>query len=351
MEAGIEMKRVGGLLKEASDFGHLHAAFQRALRGSGRTEEACRFHFHLERELLNLREELLSGSYRPGRYRYFRILEPKQRTISVAPFRDRVVHHAVVGALEPVFEPRFIFDSYATRRGKGTHRAVRRAQFFMRSHRWYLKTDVLGYFDHIDHDILLDLVGRKVKDQRFLDLIHLILANSDVSRGMSDRRGLPVGNLTSQFFANVYLDPLDHFVKETLAVRGYLRYMDDAVFFCADKEVLKEIHKRVAAFLHEHLRLTLNSRATFINSRSNGLPFLGFRIFPSMIRFRQEYLRRFKAGLRRRAGERREGRIDEETCRRSMTSIVGHAAFADTYMLRRAVTGEIDQPQAGLTLH
>lgn len=149
----------------------------------------------------------------------------------MAPFRDRVVHHALVGALEPIYERCFINDSYATRKGKGTHRAVRRAQAFMRKTQGYLKTDVEKYFDRIDHAILQGIIERKIKDRNLLKLIGLIIANSDRSRGLAKGKGLPIGNLTSHFLANVYLDPLDHFLKDGLGLRYYVRYMDDMVFF------------------------------------------------------------------------------------------------------------------------
>ncbi|MBN1426022.1 group II intron reverse transcriptase domain-containing protein, partial [Candidatus Fermentibacteria bacterium] len=185
------MRRCNGLFERVIDFGSLKAAFRRAFQGSGRSYEACRFNFRLEKELLQLGAELASGTYYPAPHRYFAVRDPKEREIAVAPFRDRVVHHAVVAAMEPVFEPSFIYDSYACRVGKGTHAAVRRAQRFLRCAGWFLKGDVEKFFESVDHEILLELVARKIKDSPFLDLVERIVRNT-----RTQGRGLPIGNLT-----------------------------------------------------------------------------------------------------------------------------------------------------------
>jgi len=331
------MKRKGYLFEKLYSFENLYAAFKKAFKGSGRTEEACRFHFHLESELLKLKEELKSDTYRPARYRYFKTFDPKERTISVAPFRDRVVHHAVVRVLEPIFESTFIFDSYATRKEKGAHRAVKRAQKYLKRGFYYFKADVLKYFDSVDHDILLGLVRRKIKDQRVLELVERIIRNSDVSRGLARGRSLPIGNLTSQFFANVYLDPLDHLIKDRLGVKCYVRYMDDMVLFSDSKVYLKDALREVRTFLGDQLKLTLNPRSTFLNSRLNGLPFLGFRIFPNVIRVKRENLKRVKSKLKERKKEFHAGLITEERYVMSVRSMFDHLSFANSFHLRSSV--------------
>jgi RNA-directed DNA polymerase len=338
------MKRKGNLFETLYSFENLHEAFKKAFRGSGRTQEACQFHFHLEPELLKLRDELKSNTYRPAIYRYFKTFDPKERTISVAPFRDRVVHHGIVRVLEPVFEPTFIFDSYATRKGKGTHRAVKRAQKFMGSGFHYYKADVRKYFDSVDHDVLLGLVCRKIKDGKVLELVERIIRNSDVSRGLACGKGLPVGNLTSQFFANVYLNPLDHLVKDEMGVKCYIRYMDDMVFFADSSAYLKEVMEKLKIFLKDELKLSLNPRSTFLNSRRNGLPFLGFRIFPRLVRVKRENLKRVKGKLKKRKKELREGLITEERFVMSARSMFEHLSFANSFQLRSAML----RPGAGV---
>lgn len=204
----------------------------------------------LEHEVVALHHELRSGRYRPGPYHYFEIHEPKPRIVACAPFRDRVVHHAIVRVLEPLFEPRFIEDSYACRKARGVHAALRRAAGFTRGFAFALECDVRRYFASIDHEILLEQVARVVADARLLALLRQIVGSHadgeapdwrgpGLFDGRFRRHGLPIGNLTSQFLANVYLSPLDHFVKHALRARGYVRYMDDFLLFANDRATLR----------------------------------------------------------------------------------------------------------------
>ena len=253
---------------------------------------------------------------------------------SVAPFRDRVVHHAVVNVLEPIFEPVFIYDSYATRKGKGTHKAIRRAQAFLKRGHYYYKTDVAKFFDSVDHDTLLRLVQRKTKDDNVLCLVERIIRNSDISRGLSRGKGLPIGNLTSQFFANVYLDPLDHFIKDAIGVKRYIRYMDDLVVFSDSKDYLKAVMSELRAFCDRHLELSLHPNSTCLNSRMNGIPFLGFRIFPNLLRIRKENLKRTRRRIARRTEDFEKGLITETELAMSVGSMFEHLSFADSFRLR-----------------
>jgi RNA-directed DNA polymerase len=328
------MKRHGNLFEKACDFSALHAAFRKAFKGSGKTPEACLFCFNLEKELLELREELTEASYAPAPYRYFKVYDPKERVISVANFRDRVVHHAVVAVLEPIFESVFIFDSYATRKEKGTHKAVRRAQAFLKGSRFYLKLDIEKYFDNIDHAVLLDLIARKIKDERLLRLIDRIVDNSDLSRGIKEGKGLPIGNLTSQFFANVYLDALDHFVKDQLGIKRYVRYMDDMVFFGSDLQFLKDTKHKVEKYLDERIHLKLKAKATHLNTRLHGLPFLGYRVFPSLLRIRKENLSRVGKRLDAKVELFKKGLVSEDKMIMSVRSWFAFMDFADSRNLR-----------------
>jgi RNA-directed DNA polymerase len=313
------MRRRGHLFEQVTDFANLLHAYTKARRGSGWCDQTRRFFFALEPELLTLQKEPVLARYVPGAYRHFRIIDPKPRLISVAPFRDRVVHHAVVAVLTPVYEPVFIHDSYATRLGKGTHRAVLRARAFCRRDPWFLKMDVAAYFASVDHGVLMELLQRRIKDRRLLDLLALILAN-----GGSKGRGLPIGNLTSQFLANVYLDPLDHLVKDRWGVKGYLRYMDDFVLFGADPITLDQRREAIESFLAERLKLRAKPRATSLNRSGHGLTFLGRRVFPRYLRLtaegRRRNLRRQRACIR--AWE--NAYIDDDTLARRLASLLGH---------------------------
>ncbi len=332
------MHRVGRLFDDVTAFPALVRAHRMAFKGSGRSEEACGFDYRREQMILELKDELESGRYRPRPYRYFRIREPKPRTISVAAYRDRVVHHALVGVLEPIFERRFICHSYATRRDKGTHRAVALAQEHLRKNRYFLKSDIKSYFDSVRHSVLLEQIGRVIKDERVMELIRLILDNNDLSQNKADGRGLPIGNLTSQFFANVYLNGFDHFVLERLGARYYVRYMDDLVFFAASVGRLKAMREKIRVYLASELDLRLKEEATFINSRENGLPFLGYRIFPRLLRIKRENLKR----IRRKAAtilmrlDSRLGEDEERRARQSLASYFGYIGFANTYQWRRS---------------
>ena len=328
------MKRVKNIFETIVKFDNLLLAFRKAFKGCRKNRETLAFFFHQERELLKLQAELLTHRYRPKGFRQFKINDPKERTISVAPFRDRVVHHAVVNVLEPIWEKAFIYDSYATRKGKGTHRAVLRAQGFMKGAGWYLKADIKKFFDSVDHEVLMDIIARKVGDRDALRLVDLI-----VERGGRQGKGLPIGNLTSQFFANVYLDPLDHFLKDGLGFKCYVRYMDDMLFFSGEKSALQEINRIVTTYLADRLHLALKP---VISGRcSHGVSFLGMRVFPSMVRIRRE---RLKRSLRRYRKRRREleqtaGQAAERAVM-ALTSIVGHMGFWNTSLLRKALFAE-----------
>lgn len=320
------MKRIGFFFDKVCDFRHLFDAFKKALKGSGKSRQAQAFNFYAEKEIINLKHELEAGTYVPKPYRYFKVHDPKERIISVAPFRDRVVHHAVVSAMEPVYERCFIFDSYATRKCKGTHPALNRAQQFLRKNSFYLKMDILKYFYNIDQGILIQLIKRKIKDKQFLNLVEKIIKTGD--------KGLPIGNLTSQFFANVYLNPLDHFIKETLKAKYYIRYMDDFVVFSSTIYDLKNCHEKIEAFLKEYLNLELKKRATVLNTKNHGLSFLGFRIFPDLKRIKSSSLRRIHRNIQMTQMNFDREAISEKMYALKMNSYFNHIGFADSSQLR-----------------
>lgn len=327
------MRRQGYLFEKVATFDNLLLAAGKALRGRKDRGRVASFYFHMEPELLRLEEELMSGAYVPRPYRSFMVYEPKPRKICAADIRDRVVHHAICNVLDPVFEGFSIHDSYACRKGKGTHRAVRRARALCQDHRYFLKVDVEKFFDSVDHGRLKDLLARKFKDRRLLALLGRIIDHPmpDGTPG----KGLPIGNLTSQYFANFYMGYLDHLVKDSLGVRAYLRYMDDMVIFGDDKAVLHQRLAGVRQFLKDRLLLDLKEKATVLAPVSQGIPFLGVRVFPGLIRIQPSGWLRFKRKLREREREYLSGEIDEGAFVQSVQSLVGHIRQADTYHLRR----------------
>jgi retron-type reverse transcriptase len=341
----------GPLWPQLVSWENLCAAYGRCRRRKRARPEAAAFDFAWETEVLRLQRELREGTYSPGAYRNFYIHEPKRRKISAAPFRDRVVHHAIVRVLEPLYEPRFIHDSYACRRKKGTHRALHRAQYYARRHRFFLKSDIVRFFPNADHAVLLETIFRRVREPRTRDLVAKIIASGagvlteeathDVFPGddlFSRLRptGLPIGNLTSQFFANVLLDPVDHFVKEGLRVPGYVRYADDFVLFGDRKEQLWEWRDALRSRL-ARLRLKLHREKTQIRPSLRGLKFLGFVLRPSGRRLQQSALKRFNRRLRRLKWRWRCGQISLDEIRASLRSTHAHAQFANSQGVLRDV--------------
>lgn len=347
------MKRHGHLFDRFVSFENLFAAAQAARRGKRFKSSTARFDFDLEHELLALQQELLTQTYRPGPYCTFTIREPKARLISAAPYRDRVVHHALCRVIEPIFERTFIKDSYACRVAKGTHLAVEVFQRHARRYPYVLKCDIAKYFPSMDHETLLNLLARKIKDARVLRLIRVIVTSSneqecvchhfagdDLFTPLMRRKGIPIGNLTSQFFANVYLSGFDHFVKEELRCSAYLRYCDDFVVFGDDKRRLWAIKEAMGSYL-TRLRLTLHPRKCQVLRTQDGVDFLGYRVFLSHRRLRATTAKRSIRRLRGKARQCLRGTLPAERFVQSLASWLGHAQHADTYGLRREVMGDL----------
>lgn len=328
------MKRFGNLFDRVIAFENLLEAFHKARRGKASKRHPAEFYFRLESELPQLIREVEDGTYRPRPYRVFYVHDPKRRRISAAHFRDRVVHHAICNVLDPLFERLFIFDSYACRVGKGTHRALRRAQAFARETEHFMKCDVDHFFDSVDHEILKALLRRKIKDTRLLALLDTII-DAPVP-GTDPGKGLPIGNLTSQYFANFYLTPLDYFVKQELRVRRYLRYMDDFVLFHESKDMLHGCRGEISHFLQDALRLRFKDDVTYVAPVAEGLPFLGFRMFPRLLRLNRRNWIRFTRKMRAMDAALASGQRTEDDVVRSAQSLLGHAAFGNTVRLRRS---------------
>jgi retron-type reverse transcriptase len=290
----MPVKRAGNLYEGIYSTANLWLALHRALRGKRGSASARRFLSACKQNLRILQQRLRDRQWFPGPYSTFTIFEPKERVISAAPFADRVAHHAIMNIIEPFFEKFSIHDSYACRRGKGLHAAIARSRGFQRGHKYFLKLDIKKYFESIDHGILKARLARLFKDAGLLELLARIIDSSAASPG----RGVPIGNLTSQHFANFYLGYLDHFVKDELSVKGYVRYMDDFCLWDNSKDSLKEKKAELEQYLAGHLNLRLKETATRLAPCTYGMPFLGFRLFPQTIRLKRETLRRFAAKVK-----------------------------------------------------
>lgn len=322
---------------------NLLLAYRRCRRRKRYKPAAVRFQFQWEEELLRLQQELKTDAWVPGAYYNFRITDPKPRVISAAPFRDRIVHHAIVNVLEPLYERRFVFDSYACRQGKGTHRAIRRAQHYMQRFPYVLKTDIVRFFPTVDHEVLASLLRKQIRDDRLMSIIcRVINSSSDLQDGdcqphwfpgdglldVLRAKGIPIGNLTNQFFANVLLDPIDHFIKEVLQVGGYVRYADDLLLFASSKDELWAFADAIRARLNED-RLSLHPEKTVVHRCCDGVTFLGFQVTPSELRLTQQSIRRFNQRRRRLVFEFANGETNLASIRQSLQAWSSHIQQAN----------------------
>jgi RNA-directed DNA polymerase len=349
------MKTYKNLYPQVADFENLYRAWLKARRGKRYKPAAAAFEQNLDVELTTLHRELMGESWQPGGYRSFTVHEPKRRKISAAPFRDRVVHHALCNIIEPIYERKFIHDSYANRKGKGTHKALDRCTHFMRRYKYVLQCDIQQFFPAIDHEILKNTLSRTIACKPTLRLCEKVI---DSGQGiLTDQytmsyfpgdnllaavrhRGLPIGNLTSQFWANVYMNELDQFVKHTLRCNGYLRYVDDFLLFADDKTTLHSYQDEIISFL-QSLRLTIHENRTQPRPVSQGIPFLGFTIYPDHRRLKRSKGIAYRRHLKTLYSQYKTGEINREDGRASVMAWLGHVQHGDTWGLCRAMFREV----------
>jgi retron-type reverse transcriptase len=325
---------------------NLYRAAHAASLGKKSNPDVALFRFRLEALVLSLHNDLASGRYRHGKYRIFSIFEPKKREIAKAPFRDRVVHHAVHDVIESVLDRSFFHDSYACRKGKGTHAALARARSFLMASNFCLHGDVTKYFPSVNRDILRRLLYARVGEKRLRALLDEIIDSA--AHVFPGNTGLPIGNLTSQFFANLYLHELDHFVKHVLRCRYYIRYMDDFLLFDDDPAVLAVWKDRIRDFLLSNLALRLHENKTALHSTRRGFAFLGFYISRTGTRVAAQGLRRLRARLKHFRYLRKKGAVTEEELASSIACWGAHSAYAETVALRMALAGEAAQWSAAV---
>lgn len=328
---------------------NLIVALKKAAQGKKDKSAVATFLYGQEKELLLLEKQLSHKTWCPGGYTSFRIYDPKERLISAAPFRDRVVHHALCNIIEPIFEKTFIYDAYANRKGKGTHRGIQRYQQYARRHRYVLKCDIKKFFPSLDHAILKQEIRWRIWCPDTLWLIDTIIDGSNAQEPIIQyfpgdnlftpgerRRGLPIGNLTSQFWANVYLNRFDHFVKETLRVPGYIRYVDDFVLFGDNVAQLRQWRDDIQQYLNS-LRLLLHPDKTQIYACADGVPFLGFRVFPHYRYVRKEKVKRYRRFLKKKIKHYHAGKITPLQLEQALNAWRGHIRFGQSKRLEYQV--------------
>ncbi len=335
-------KTYNNLFPQVYAFDSLYAAYLRARAGKRARQEVQRFEQDLEGNLIQLQNELIWGCYQIGAYRLFRVYEPKERQVAALPFRDRVVQHSLVAAIEPIWEKRFIADSYACRPGRGTHRGADRAQAMLRKVKrehgrvFVFKADIAKYFQSIDHAVLKRQLRRRIACRPTLTLLDHII---DSANAVNDTHGvgLPIGNLTSQLCANIFLHDLDEFVKHDMRERHYARYMDDFIVVHHNKAHLQCARVQVENFLSDRLRLKTNHKTDVFPIavvRGRALDFLGYRIWPTHRRLRKSSIARITRTLRRLERQYAKGRVGLFRVAESVQSWVAHAIHADAMGLR-----------------
>lgn len=345
------MKTYKHLYEKICDFENIYLAWRKARKGKRRRVQPAQFERVQDDELLAIQNELQTQTYKPGAYHNFFVHDPKKRLISASPFRDRVVHHALYRVIEPIWEARFIEDTYANRTGKGTHTALDRVQHFSRKYKYVLQCDVKQFFPSIDHALLKKEFSRLICDEKTLWLCDQIVKSGegvlteeykmnwftgDDLFAVNRPRGLPIGNLTSQFWANVYLNGFDHFVKRDLKCSAYVRYVDDFVLFANDTKTLLNWRAVIIQKLAE-LRLSLHEESAQVYPVNTGIPFLGFRVYPEHRLVKRRKVIHFRRKLRRLLIGYADGNIPVEKIGLSIKGWINHVRFADSWGLRRAM--------------
>ncbi len=334
------------LWKECCSYKNLELAFKKARKGKTLKPYVIEFENNLKQNLLQLRTELLLHCYKPKPLQTFILRDPKTRKISKSAFCDRVAHHALCNIIEPLFEKQFIYDSYANRKTKGTLKAIQRFEYFKKivsrnftKPAFVLKADIRKYFDHVDHSILLSILRRKIKDPKIIWLSKGILSNYSIAPG----KGMPLGNLTSQFFANVYLNELDQFVKKELKAKYYLRYVDDFVIFHSDRKKLQDYKEEISQFLSERLALSLHPDKSKIIPLKQGVEFLGLKIFRRHKLIKMKNIRKFKKNFTNLYSNYAEKKVQYDKIYDFLEGWNAYAKNADAYTLRNKINSQFEK--------
>ncbi len=343
-------QKIKGIFPKIYDFENLYIAALEAKKSKRFKDEVLKFNSNLEENLIIIQNELIHKTYKVGKYRQFYINEPKKRLIMALPFKDRVIQWAIYRNLYPIYDKQFIYDSYGCRVGKGTHKAADRLQYWLRQvdrkqqKYYYLKLDISKYFYRVNHAILLDILRKKIEDKDLMWLLEIIVNSEDVPFGLpagmeadqcSDEErlfdtGMPIGNLTSQLFANVYLNELDQYAKHNLRIHYYIRYMDDIIILSDNKKYLHQVKEEIEIFLKEKLALDLNKK-TAIRPISCGIEFVGFRLWPTHRKLKKSGIKKIKKRIKTLQKAYRNGSMTFEKVNASMQSYFGIMKHFNSY--------------------
>jgi len=325
----FNMKRAGNLFEKIYDPDNLRMAFIKAKKGKEHKSDVYSYSKHLTLNLSKLRKQFLTGNFDLGNYHFFIIYEPKERLICAAPFAERVLHHAVINVCHPIFERFQIMHSYDTRIGKGQYAALELAKKSQKNFTWFCKLDIRKYFDSISHEKLISLLGRLFKDQKLLGLFEKIIYSYQTVPG----RGLPIGNLTSQYFANFILGVADHFLLESIQIPSYVRYMDDMVLWHNDKTTLLDKSGKFVSFIAEQLDLKVKTPC--LHQTEKGLPFLGYVVFPDSLRLNKNSKKRFIRKMDLADGLLNTGEWTQEEYSSHVNPLIAFTEHANVFKFRQ----------------
>lgn len=318
------MKRVGNLKNRIVDIDNIALAAYKTFKGHRWNKDVISFCADFEKNIYLIYNELKDETIIFGHYHYFKIFDPKERLICAAQLKERIVHHSIMNICHDVFDKMQIFDSYASRKGKGSYKAIEKVKRFSKTYQYFAKLDIRKYFDSIDHDILFSMLTHIFKDNWLLRLFKLIIDSYSTSKG----KGIPIGNLSSQYFANLYLCELDHYMKEHMRINAYVRYMDDIIILADDKNA---INKYVNAFFeYANKNLLLEVKPPFIGHVKHGIPFLGYRVFPYYIKLSSRSKRRYRHKLTILESLWKEGYISEDSYSKRVTQLFSFVSHADS---------------------
>lgn len=327
----------------------LFSAWDEFRKGKSTKRDVLAYKSDLESNILQLSDELKMNKYIPGAYSSFYVSDPKQRHIHKASVGDRILHHAIFTALKPIFEPTFIANSFSCREGKGTHKGVevlgkilRRVSKNGNVPCFALKCDIKKFFDSVNHLILMKIIERKIKDQRLINLLeNIIKAYTSKQSTLIKRRGIPIGNLTSQMFANIYMNEFDQYIKHELKVKNYLRYTDDFIIISGDLKYLQGLIYSINSFLKSELDLNLHPKKVFIRSFYQGIDFLGYVIRPHYKIVRTKTKRRAFKKVYQKVLEYKKGVISKNRLMQTFNSYLGVFSHAQSQNLSKKLRNHL----------
>ena len=334
-------KTIKKLFNNKLTFKKLLEAHERASIGKKYRKEIILFEMDLETNLIKILLDLKKNKYKFDKYRQFTIYEPKERIIKSLPYKDRVVHQWYINEfIKPFFYLRFIKDSYACIDNKGTHNAVKKVQRYMKNMNnkykdyYVLKCDIKKFFYSINKELLLNILNKNISDKKLLELTKNILYTED-------KKGIPIGNYTSQFFANIYLNELDHYIKEELNIKYYVRYMDDFILLVPNKKIAKELNSKIKEFVEIKLDLELNRKTKYFPSKF-GIDFCGYKIFETHILLRKRFKRKIKKNIVLWNYLYYNDRLNFNKMNMSLNSYIAHMNHCNSYNFKKEVFKKIE---------